>query len=77
MDIHRVRREFRGRRILHHAAIDSTMRAAAGLETGAVVIADEQTAGQGRHGHSWHSPAGGGIYCSIVLEPTPVLTLAL
>ena len=77
MDMDRVRREFPGRRILHRAAIDSTMRAAAGLETGAVVIADEQTAGQGRHGHSWHSPAGGGIYCSIVLEPSPVLTLAL
>jgi BirA family transcriptional regulator, biotin operon repressor / biotin---[acetyl-CoA-carboxylase] ligase len=65
------------RRILHFAAIDSTMRAAADLDIGDVVIADEQTAGQGRHGHSWHSPAGSGLYCSMVLAPAPVLTLAL
>ena len=47
------------------------MRAAAGCPVGTVVLADEQTAGQGRHGHSWHSEAGSGIYCSIVLEPAP------
>ena len=35
---------------------------AGGGETGlgAVVIAEEQTAGQGRHGHTWHSEAGDG-----------------
>jgi len=53
------------------------MRAAAELEIGDVVTADAQTAGQGRHGHSWHSEPGTGIYCSIVLEPRPLLTLAL
>ncbi len=53
------------------------MRAAAALPRGSVVIADEQTAGQGRHGHSWHSAPGAGIYCSIVLDPAPALTLAL
>jgi BirA family transcriptional regulator, biotin operon repressor / biotin---[acetyl-CoA-carboxylase] ligase len=42
-----------------------------------VVLADEQTAGQGRHGHSWHSEPGAGIYCSIVLNPAPALTLAI
>ena len=42
-----------------------------------VVVAGEQTAGQGRHGHSWHSPADRGLYCSLVLEPGPLLTLAL
>ena len=57
--------------------IDSTMHAAAGLPLGSVVLADEQTAGQGRHGHSWHSEPASGIYCSIVLDPSPVLTLAL
>ena len=31
----------------------------------------------GRHGHTWHSEAGSGIYCSLVLAPAPVLTLAL
>jgi BirA family transcriptional regulator, biotin operon repressor / biotin---[acetyl-CoA-carboxylase] ligase len=65
------------RRVLHFTSIDSTMRAAADLDIGGVVVADEQTAGQGRHGHGWHSPAGSGLYCSMVLKPNPVLTLAL
>jgi BirA family biotin operon repressor/biotin-[acetyl-CoA-carboxylase] ligase len=77
MDVERLRREFPARRIDYYPAIDSTMRAAVGLEPGSVVLADEQTAGQGRLGRSWHSEAGSGIYCSIVLKPMPVLTLAL
>ena len=63
--------------IHRYAAVDSTMRIAADLPIGDVVVAAEQTAGQGRHGHTWHSPAGTGLYCSIVLDPTPLLTLAL
>jgi len=77
MKLDRLREAFPGRDIRYYAEIDSTMRAAAGLETGAVVLADQQTAGQGRHGHSWHSEAGNGIYCSVVLAPGPFLTLAL
>jgi len=77
MDIERLRREFPSRRIHHYATVDSTMRAAVGLEPGSVVLADRQTAGQGRHGRWWHSEAGSGIYCSIVLKPAPALTLAL
>ena len=63
--------------IRRFGAIDSTMNAAARLEPGAVVVADEQTAGLGRHGHSWHSEPGSGLYVSVVLTPAPVLTLAL
>ena len=77
MDIDRLRREFPARRIHYYPAVDSTMRAAVGLEPGSVVLADRQTAGQGRHGRWWHSEAGSGIYCSIVLKPAPALTLAL
>ena len=77
IDLARVREAFPGRRIDYYGTIDSTMRAAAHLDLGAVVVAGEQTAGQGRHGHSWHSEPGMGIYCSIVLQPHPVLTLAL
>jgi BirA family biotin operon repressor/biotin-[acetyl-CoA-carboxylase] ligase len=77
MDIERLRREFPARRIDYYPAIDSTMRAAVGLEPGSVVLAGEQTAGQGRHGRSWHSEPASGIYCSIVLKPAPALTLAL
>jgi len=76
-ELARIRSALPGRPIDYHESIDSTMHAAAGLELGAVVVAGQQTAGQGRHGHSWHSEAGSGLYFSIVLEPNPVLTLAL
>ncbi len=77
MDVDRLRRAFPGRRIDYHAVLDSTMHAALGLETGSIVLGGEQTAGQGRHGHNWYSEAGSGIYCTLVLPPTPLLTLAL
>jgi BirA family biotin operon repressor/biotin-[acetyl-CoA-carboxylase] ligase len=77
LDIGLIRAAFPGRRIDYYASIDSTMRAAAGLETGSVVLAEEQTAGQGRLGRAWHSETGTGIYCSLVLRPMPALTLAL
>ncbi len=34
---------------------------------GAVVLALEQTAGRGRHGRRWESPAGAGVYASRLL----------
>ena len=77
LDIDRVRQALPGRRIEYYPTVDSTMNAAARLEPGAVVVAEEQTAGQGRHGQSWHSEPGSGIYCSIALDPSPALTLAL
>jgi len=36
---------------------------------GAVVVAEEQTAGRGRRGRSWFSPPGSGLYVSVVLAP--------
>ena len=65
------------REVDFYTTIGSTMDAAAGRAPGTVIIAEEQTAGQGRHGHSWHSEPGSGIYLSIVLQPVPLLTLAL
>ena len=65
------------RRILRFDSVDSTQRIAASEPLGTIVLADHQSAGQGRHGRAWHSEPGNGIYCSIVLEPTPLLTLAL
>ena len=41
-----------------------------GAAHGSVWIADEQTAGRGRSDHSWHSPAGDGLYLSVLLRPT-------
>jgi BirA family biotin operon repressor/biotin-[acetyl-CoA-carboxylase] ligase len=37
--------------------------------SGAVVIAEEQSAGRGRQGRVWLSPPESGIMCSIVLRP--------
>jgi BirA family biotin operon repressor/biotin-[acetyl-CoA-carboxylase] ligase len=72
-----LERALPGRLIRQYDTVDSTMQTALGCPLGTVVLAEEQTAGQGRHGHSWHSERGTGIYCSIVLKPAPLLTLAL
>ena len=77
LDIDGLRRRFPDRLIEYYPSLDSTMRAAAALELGAVVLAEEQTGGLGRNGHTWHSEPGSGIYLSMVLAATPVLTLAL
>ena len=77
IDVERLREHFPDRRIEFYPEVDSTMHAAVGLPTGSVVLAGRQSAGQGRHGHTWHSEPSNGIYCSVVLEPAPVLTLAL
>src|SRR5690348_10963365 len=77
MDLARLRAAFPDRVIEHHATIASTMQAAAGRPIGTVILADEQTAGRGRHGRAWHSELRRGIYFSTVLRPAPLLTLAL
>jgi BirA family transcriptional regulator, biotin operon repressor / biotin---[acetyl-CoA-carboxylase] ligase len=77
MNIARLRDAFPERRIEYYDEVDSTMLAAAELPLASVVLADRQTAGQGRHGRPWHSEPGSGIYCSVVLEPAPLLTMAL
>lgn len=53
--------------------------AAAGEREGSVFVAEEQTAGRGRGGHSWHSEASSGIYVSVLLRPqlAPADVLAL
>lgn len=43
--------------------------AAQGAPHGTVLIADQQTGGRGRRGRSFHSPAGTGIYMSVILRP--------
>jgi len=68
--------------------VGSTMQVAAdfaskGCPSGTAVVADEQTAGYGRYGRTWHSEAKSGLYVSVVLrlqipaESLPVVTLAL
>jgi BirA family transcriptional regulator, biotin operon repressor / biotin---[acetyl-CoA-carboxylase] ligase len=43
--------------------------AAEGCGEGAVILADQQTAGRGRYGRAWFSPPASGLYVSIVLQP--------
>lgn len=43
--------------------------AAAGAPDGASVLARMQTAGRGRRGRTWQSPAGAGLYFSVIVRP--------
>lgn len=57
-----------------YQTIDSTNTAAKqmaqnGAPHGTVIIADRQTSGRGRMGRSFRSPAGMGIYLSVILRP--------
>lgn len=54
--------------------IDSTnLRAKLAAENsapqGTLIVADMQTAGRGRRGRSWNSPAGTNVYFTLVLKP--------
>jgi BirA family biotin operon repressor/biotin-[acetyl-CoA-carboxylase] ligase len=66
---------FTGRRLIYLTSTSSTMdiaraEAESGAEEGTVVLAEEQTAGRGRFGRVWVSPAGKNIYATIILRPT-------
>jgi BirA family biotin operon repressor/biotin-[acetyl-CoA-carboxylase] ligase len=60
--------------ILYFPTVGSTNDVAAVLASsdradGALVLADQQTAGRGRRGHSWFSPPASGLYVSVVMMP--------
>src|SRR4051812_21275090 len=74
--------------IHRYATLPSTMQKAiqlarAGCESGTEVVANEQTAGQGRFGRTWHSEPNSGLYMSEILrlkicpDSLPLVTLAL
>ena len=59
---------------IHYTEIDSTNKEAKkyvseGGALPAMILADRQTAGRGRMGRSFYSPANTGIYMSIILRP--------
>jgi BirA family transcriptional regulator, biotin operon repressor / biotin---[acetyl-CoA-carboxylase] ligase len=75
-----------GKHIYHFFKVDSTNRVALELghaeePEGAIVLAEEQTAGRGRAGHRWHSERATGIYVTLLLRPklapvqAPLLTM--
>lgn len=51
---------------------DLVRAAADGAPDRTVLIAGEQTAGQGRRGRSWVSPPGSGLYVSVLFRPAGV-----
>jgi BirA family biotin operon repressor/biotin-[acetyl-CoA-carboxylase] ligase len=62
------------RGLRHFFRVDSTNLAAmaaaqAGAPEGTVFVAEEQTAGRGRGGHTWHSAPSAGVYLSAILRP--------
>lgn len=64
-----------GRKIVCLAETGSTNAEAfrlaeSGAVEGTVVLADRQTAGKGRMGRRWESPAGVNLYCSVILRPS-------
>ncbi|HZH80428.1 MAG TPA: biotin--[acetyl-CoA-carboxylase] ligase, partial [Gemmatimonadales bacterium] len=55
-------------------ALDSALNAvhelgSQGAPAASVVIAEQQTAGRGRDGRTWHSPPGG-VWLGVLLRPT-------
>jgi BirA family transcriptional regulator, biotin operon repressor / biotin---[acetyl-CoA-carboxylase] ligase len=67
-----------GHRVLVYRCLDSTNSLAAELahdrsNDGLVILADEQTAGRGRHGRSWSCEPGAGVLASFLLFPAPEL----
>lgn len=63
-----------GRNILYYDVTDSTnlrikQAGDEGAPHGTLAVADRQTAGRGRRGRTWESPAGSSIYMSILLRP--------
>jgi BirA family biotin operon repressor/biotin-[acetyl-CoA-carboxylase] ligase len=86
IDITKLRAALVGTRfargLQHFSSIDSTnakllTAAAQGAPEGTVYFADEQTAGRGRGGHTWHSVPGDGLYVSALVKPSLKLRDAL
>lgn len=66
--------QWAGREIVYFEETDSTNRQARmlsqeGAAHGTLVIADRQSAGRGRRGRGWISPAGEGIFMSLLVRP--------
>ena len=64
-----------GRDIEYHASMPSTQERARALAAAdsapIVVVADEQTAGQGTRGRTWLAPAGSSLLASWLFRPAP------
>jgi len=68
-----------GQQVWVHQEVDSTndearLLADQGTPEGALVVAESQRAGRGRRGRSWYSPAGVGLWYSLLFHPPGQLT---
>lgn len=83
-----ARTKWAGRQVVYYQETDSTnIRAKDAGEKGGghgtLFVAEQQTAGKGRRGRGWESPAGTSIYMTILLHPdflpgkAPQLTLLM
>jgi BirA family biotin operon repressor/biotin-[acetyl-CoA-carboxylase] ligase len=71
---HHHRKSSLGSEFYYFDSLESTNKTAEqfareGCIEGTVVLANQQTAGKGRKGNPWHSPADVNLYCSLVLRP--------
>ena len=57
------------------STLDVAHRLAPDSPAGTLVIADEQTAGRGRHGRRWSSAPGAGLWLTLVERPTDARAL--
>lgn len=70
----RLKTDWIGQNLYYHEAIDSTNTEAKrlaenGAPEGTLVVADQQSAGRGRRGRAWSSPAGTNLYFTVLLRP--------
>lgn len=73
--VSRLHTKWAGQRLVFFESTGSTNPDAKGFAEegaphGTTVVADRQTAGRGRRGRSWESPAGKSIYFTIVIRPS-------
>lgn len=70
----RMDTEWIAKEVIYYDETDSTnirirRLAEEGADEGILAVADKQTAGRGRRGRTWLSPAGKNIYMSLLLRP--------
>lgn len=84
----RLRAESGVKEVVFYDSIDSTnsecaRRATEGVESGLLIVSDNQTNGKGRRGRSWTSPPGSNVYFSLMSRPdirpedAPMITLLM